>query len=64
MPLTNPPLLSNKELVDSLINESNRYIEGINNKIEYNQLNEIHQSLKRLYRELERRRNKGEIKDC
>jgi hypothetical protein len=64
MPIINPPLLSNKELLDVFMQESKRFMEGLKNDLPYNQLNEIYQNLKRVSRELDTRRNRGELKDC
>lgn len=62
--LHNIPLLSNQDLLNVFMDESRRFMEGLKNDLPYNQLNEIHQSLKKVSRELERRRENGEMKDC
>jgi hypothetical protein len=60
--LHNLPLLSNEELLDLLMKESKRFMEGLNNKLEYHRLKDIHQNLEGIYKELKRRRSRGEIK--
>jgi hypothetical protein len=44
--------------------ETDRYMKGLQTDIPYNELNEIHISLKAINTELERRRKSGEMKDC
>jgi hypothetical protein len=60
--LHNLPLLSNEELLDLLMKESKRFMEALNNKLEYHRLKDIHQNLEGIYKELKRRRSRGEIK--
>ena len=46
------------------MNESKKFMDGLNKKLPHNELNEIHQSLKKVFGELDRRRENGEMKDC
>ena len=62
--LYNLPLLSNLDLMIAFMNESKKFMDGLNKKLPHNELNEIHQSLKNISRELDRRRENGEMKDC
>ena len=62
--LYNLPLLNNLDLMIAFMNESKKFMDGLNKKLPHNELNEIHQSLKKVFGELDRRRENGEMKDC
>jgi hypothetical protein len=60
----NIPLLSNQDLLNVFMDESRRFMEALKNDLPYYDLEEIHQNLKKVSRELDRRRQNGEMKDC
>lgn len=56
--LYNLPLLTDNELTELFMKETDRFMVGLRNSVPYNDLNEIHKSLREISNELKRRNKK------